>query len=61
MIYILNKGKMLSYVIASTIVVGIFVFSSSIIQKKDIEVLKISSNVIDNNILNSISNIKNNY
>ena len=49
MIYVFNKNKILSYVIASLIVVVLFVFSSSIIPNQDIELLKVSSNAINNN------------
>lgn len=49
MIYVFNKNKILSYVIASLIVLVLFVFSSSIIPNQDIELLKVSSNAINNN------------
>ena len=54
MIYVFNKNKILSYVIASLIVIVLFVFSSSIIPDQDIELLKVSSNVITNNVYNNI-------
>ena len=41
MIYVFNKNKILSYMIASFIVVSLFVFSSSVIPNKDVELLKV--------------------
>ena len=61
MIYVFNKNKILSYVVASCIVLFLFAFSTSIIPNKDVELLKVSSNVINNNSVNNINNIKNNY
>lgn len=49
MIYVFNKNKIFSYVVASFIVIGLFTFSSSIIPDKDIQIVKISSNVVQNN------------
>lgn len=49
MIYVFNKNKIFSYVIASFIVIALFTFSSSIIPDKDIQIVKISSNVVQNN------------
>ena len=53
MIYVFNKNKILSYMIASFIVVSLFVFSSSVIPNKDVELLKVSSNVSINTIINN--------
>lgn len=53
MIYVFNKNKILSYMIASFIVVSLFVFSSSVIPNKDVELLKVSSNVSTNTIINN--------
>ena len=61
MIYVLNKNKIISYVIASFIVIGLFTFSTSVIPNKDIELVKVSSNAINTNAVNNINNIKNNY
>ena len=61
MIYVLNKNKIISYVIASFIVIGLFTFSTSVIPNKDIELVKVSSNVINTNAVNNINNINNNY
>lgn len=60
MIYVFNKNKILSYMIASFIVVGLFAFSSSIIQNKDVEIVKISSDITNNNE-NNVSTINNNF
>lgn len=49
MIYVFNKNKIFSYVVASFIVIGLFAFSSSVIPDKDIQIVKISSNIIQNN------------
>ena len=56
MIYVFNKNKIFSYVIASFIVVGLFAFSSSIIPNRDIQIVKVSSNIVENNTINSIEN-----
>ena len=53
MIYVFNKNKILSYMVASFIVVSLFIFSSSIIPNKDVELLKVSSNVSTNTIINN--------
>lgn len=57
MIYVFNKNKIVSYMVASIIVISLFVFSSTTIPN-DIELLKVSSNVTSNNIENN--NMKNN-
>jgi len=56
MIYILNKNKILSYMVASFIVIALFTFSSSIIPNKDIQIVKVSTNVTQNSIVNKIQN-----
>ena len=59
MIYVLNKGKIISYMVASIIVIALFTFSASN-APKDVELIKVSSNVsTNNNLINN--NIKNNY
>ena len=60
MIYVFNKNKIFSYTIASFIVVSLFVFSSGITQNKDVELIKVSSNIVADNIINNrkISNLK---
>lgn len=57
MIYVFNKNKIVSYMVASIIVISLFVFSSTTIPN-DIELIKVSSNVTSNNIENN--NMKNN-
>ena len=56
MIYVLNKNKIISYIIASFIVFGLFAFSTSVIPNRDVELLKVSSNVVENSIVKNISN-----
>ena len=56
MIYVLNKNKIISYMVASFIVIGLFTFSSSVIPNRDIQIVKVSSNVVENNTINNIDN-----
>ena len=56
MIYVLNKNKIVSYMVASFIVIGLFTFSSSAIPDRDIQIVKVSSNTIENNNGNYINN-----
>ena len=58
MIYVFNKNKIVSYMVASIIVISLFVFSSTTIPN-DIELIKVSSNVTSNNIENN--SLKNSY
>lgn len=58
MIYVFNKNKIISYMVASFIVIALFTFSSSAIPNRDIQIVKVSSNVTENN---SITNITNTY
>lgn len=60
MIYVFNKNKIISYVIACSFVLMLFSFHKSIIPNNDVELLKVSSNVTENNNINNISNVKNN-
>ena len=54
MIYVFNKNKILSYIVASFIVVILFVFSTSVVPKQDIDLLKVSANVTTNNTSNNL-------
>ena len=56
MLYVFNKNKIISYMIASFIVIGLFTFSTSAIPNRDIQILKVSSNVIENNAVNNLMN-----
>lgn len=56
MIYVFNKNKIFSYAIASFIVIGLFAFSSSVIPNKDIQIVKVSSNIVENNTINIVEN-----
>jgi len=62
MIYIFNKNKILSYIGVTFFVLTLFVLTSSPIPNKNIEIVKISSNVIENNNTDEkINNIQNSY
>ena len=56
MIYVFNKNKILSYMVASFIVIGLFTFSTSAIPNRDIQIVKVSSNSVEDNYLNNIMN-----
>lgn len=56
MIYIFNKNKIISYMVASCIVIALFTFSSSAIPNRDIQIVKVSSNVTENNTTTNITN-----
>ena len=60
MIYVFNKSKILSYVIACSFVLMLFTFHDSIVQNKDVELIKVSSNVLENDIVKELKNISNN-
>ena len=57
MIYIFNKNKIFSYIVASFIVLLLFAFSTSIIPNDDIQLLKVSANSVNNQISNN-NNLK---
>ena len=59
MIYVFNKNKIISYMVASFIVIALFTFSSSAIPNRDIQIVKVSSNVTENNTVNSVEIITN--
>ena len=61
MIYVFNKNKIVSYVVAFSFVLMLFAFHDNMIQKSDVELVKVSSNVIDNNLNNENNNITNSY
>lgn len=50
MIYIFNKNKIFSYIVASFIVLLLFVFSTSIIPNDDVQLVKVSANTVNNQI-----------
>ena len=50
MIYIFNKNKIFSYIVASFIVLLLFVFSTSIIPNVDVQLVKVSANTVNNQI-----------
>ena len=59
MIYVFNKNKIISYVLASLFVLMLFAFHDNIIPNKDIELVKVSSNVAENSSENDLNNINN--
>ena len=56
MLYVFNKNKILSYMVASFIVIGLFTFSTTAIPNRDIQIVKVSTNVVENNTVNNIMN-----
>ena len=58
MIYVFNKNKILSYMVASVIVLMLFTFSTTIIPNKDIELVKVSANTSENNNVNLMNNVE---
>lgn len=56
MIYVFNKNKIISYMVASFIVIALFTFSSSAIPNRDIQIVKVSSNVTESNTTTNITN-----
>ena len=57
MIYVLNKNKIISYMVASCIVIVLFA-SSSVIPNSEIQLLKVSTDLTENS---NDNNIMNNY
>lgn len=53
MIYVFNRNKILSYVLASCFVLTLFAFHDGRVQNGDVELVEVSSNVVENNILNN--------
>lgn len=58
MIYIFNKNKIFSYIVASFIVLLLFAFSTSVIPNDDIQLLKVSANIVNNQISNTNTNLE---
>ena len=58
MIYVFNKNKIFSYIVASFIVLLLFAFSTSIIPNDDIQLLKVSANTVNNQISNTNNNLE---
>lgn len=56
MIYIFNKNKIVSYMVASCIVMLLFVFSTSMMPNKDLDLLKVSANVNNNQSMQRMNN-----
>ncbi len=51
MLFVFNKNKMISYVVATSIVIMLFMFSVSLIPSSDTKIVQVSSN-----LTNSIEN-----
>ena len=58
MIYVFNKNKIVSYLIASSFVLMLFAFHDNMIPNRDVEIMKVSSNVLENEI-NNYNNLNN--
>ena len=58
MIYIFDKGKIISYIAATCFVLMLFAFKTDTIPNKDVELVKVSSNVVEN--INGSNNMINN-
>lgn len=58
MIYVFNKKKIFSYIVASFIVLLLFAFSTSVIPNDDIQLLKVSANIVNNQISNTNTNLE---
>ena len=56
MFYVLNKNKIMSYTIASFIVLALFAFFTAIIPNEDVSVMKVSSNIINESNKNVMKN-----
>lgn len=59
MLFVLNKNKIMSYIVTSSVVVILFLFSISIIPSQDAKLVQISSNVLNNNIYDECYNSMN--
>ena len=49
MLFVFNKNKIISYLVATSIVIVLFVFSVSVIPNSDTKIVQVSSNSIENN------------
>ena len=58
-IYVFNKNKIISYILASCFVLMLFAFHDNIIPSKDVELVKVSSNVEEDSNINELNNINN--
>ena len=55
MLLIFNKNKIYSYAIAASIVVVLFVFSVLFLPNDNVKLIQVSSNTVNNNILENTS------
>lgn len=61
MLFVFNKNKIISYVVATSIVIVLFIFSVSVIPNQDTKIVQVSSNItnsIENE--NTVNNIDSN-
>ena len=60
MIYVFNKNKIFSCVLACAFVLMLFTFHDNLIHNNDVELVKVSSNVITSNEdnINNVTNEK---
>lgn len=56
MIYVFNKNKIISYILASCFVLMLFAFKTDTIPNKDVELIKVSSNTVESNSINNMEN-----
>lgn len=49
MLFVFNKNKIISYLVATSIVIVLFMFSVSVIPNSDTKIVQVSSNSIENN------------
>ena len=61
MIYVFHKKKIISYILATFFVLILFAVSASTIPNEDVELIKVSSNVIPLTENNGIENTENNF
>lgn len=58
MIYVFNKNKILSYTVASFIVLILFGFGASLVPNQKVDLVQVSANTMNNQTLNDIQNIQ---
>ena len=56
MIYVFNKNKIFSYVMACTFVLMLFSFHENITPNKEIELVKVSTNTTENVNIGNVTN-----
>ena len=56
MLFVLNRNKIISYTIATSVVAILFIFSIFLIPNSDIQLIQVSSNITNNISNNNIQN-----